>query len=176
MYVENDFFKICETPALACEVTLQPIDAFDLDASIIFSDIMVIPQALGLEVQMVKGKGPSLPEPLTFANDKSLSRLNQEVDISQKLGYVMEAITLTRHCLGGRVPLLGFSGAPFTLFCYMIEGAGSKTWSKAIREMYEHPQWSHRVLDIITKTVIEYLVAQVHAGAQVTCISSLLFG
>ena len=79
----------------------------------------------------------------------------------------MEAITLTRHCLGGRVPLIGFSGAPWTLFCYMIEGAGSKSWSKAIRELYAHPEWSHQVLGIITTAVIDYLVAQVHAGAQV---------
>lgn len=116
---------------------------------------------------MVKGKGPSLPKPLTFEKDESLARLNKDVDVPKSLGYVMQAITLTRHCLDGRVPLIGFSGAPWTLFCYMIEGAGSKTWSKAIRELYVHPKWSHQVLGIITDTVIEYLVAQVHAGAQV---------
>ena len=87
LFHENDFFTICQNPALACEVTLQPIDAFDLDASIIFSDIMVIPQALGLEVQMVKGKGPTLPEPLSFEKDQKLDRLDKDVDVSKTLGY-----------------------------------------------------------------------------------------
>merc|ERR1719300_310654 len=115
---------------------------------------------------MVKGKGPVVVKPLVYEDDKDLSRLS-EGNVVSKLKYVMEAITLTRHCLGGRVPLIGFSGAPFTLFCYMVEGQGSKTYSKAIRELYAHPDWSRKVLRIITNAVIDYLVAQVEAGAQV---------
>lgn len=122
---QYDFFTICRNPKLVCEVTLQPIDAFDLDAAIIFSDILVIPQALGIEVQMIKGVGPWVPEPLKFPQDKDLNRLNHNVDVQKELGYVFEGISLTRHALQGRVPLIGFAGAPWTLFAYMICGKGT---------------------------------------------------
>lgn len=113
--VENDFFKICRTPELATKVTLQPIDRYEglLDASIIFSDILVIPQAMGLQVEMIPGKGPHFPDPLVVPTD--MSRLKKDVDVNQELKYVFEAITMTRHALHGRVPLIGFVGAPWTL-------------------------------------------------------------
>nr|BAN21087.1 uroporphyrinogen decarboxylase [Riptortus pedestris] len=162
---KHDFFKICQTPELACEITLQPIDRFpELDASIIFSDILVIPQALGMTVEMRPGVGPVLPEPLVSPED--LARLKFPVDVSKELSYVMEAITLTRHKLRGRVPLIGFSGAPWTLMGYMIEGGGSKTMSKSKKWLYEHPAESKKLLSILTSVVSDYLVGQAKAGAQ----------
>jgi len=114
--VENDFFKICRTPELATKVTLQPIDRYDglLDASIIFSDILVIPQAMGMTVEMVPGKGPHFPDPLVLPQDMA-SKLKEKVDVHSELQYVYDAITMTRHALDGRVPLIGFVGAPWTL-------------------------------------------------------------
>jgi len=162
--LEHEFFEICQTPELACEVTLQPIRRFDLDASIIFSDILVIPQALGMTVEMVKGKGPHFPQPLVDPTD--LDRLDKTVDVRKRLDYVMKAITLTRHSLDGKVPLIGFSGAPWTLMSYMIEGGGSTTQSKAKRWLYEHPEASTTLLNILTNVVIDYLVAQAQSGAQ----------
>eukprot|EP00013_Stygamoeba_regulata_P024623 CAMPEP_0177652872 /NCGR_PEP_ID=MMETSP0447-20121125/13395_1 /TAXON_ID=0 /ORGANISM="Stygamoeba regulata, Strain BSH-02190019" /LENGTH=361 /DNA_ID=CAMNT_0019156213 /DNA_START=66 /DNA_END=1152 /DNA_ORIENTATION=+ len=159
-----DFFTICRTPELACEVTLQAAARFDLDAAIIFCDIMVIPQALGLEVLMLKGKGPSLPEPLL--DPTHLTRLVEKVDIRAELGYVLDAVTLTRQRLEGKVPLIGFSGAPWTLMAYMVEGGGSKTWSLAKTWLYKHPKESHQLLQRITDVVVDYLVAKVEAGAQ----------
>ncbi|XP_046392994.1 uroporphyrinogen decarboxylase [Ischnura elegans] len=161
---ENNFFKVCQTPELACEVTLQPIKRYDLDAAIIFSDILVVPQALGIVVEMKPGVGPVLPEPLLSPSD--LERLKFPVDVKEKLGYVFEAITLTRHKLEGKVPLIGFSGAPWTLMCYMIEGGGSKTMSKAKSWIYQHPESSHELLKILTDVTVDYLVEQAVAGAQ----------
>jgi len=125
---DADFFKVCRTPELAAEVTLQPLRRFPLDAAIIFSDILVVPQALGMEVQMKPGTGPHFPEPLREPAD--LAKLHADVDVNQALGYVFEAITLTRRLLDGQAPLIGFCGAPWTLMAYMIEGGGSKTFSK----------------------------------------------
>ncbi|KER32065.1 hypothetical protein T265_01839 [Opisthorchis viverrini] len=159
-----DFFTMCRTPTLACQVTLQPIERYDLDAAIIFSDILVIPQALGLEVQMLPGVGPKFPHPITQLDD--LDRLNWSVDVKKELSYVYEAITLTRHQLAGRVPLIGFSGAPWTLLSYMIEGGGSSTQSKAKRWLYTQPDASHRILRLLTETIITHLVQQAIAGAQ----------
>ena len=161
----HDFFTVCRTPSLACLVTLQPIDRYGplLDASIIFSDILVVPQAMGLEVQMLEGKGPHFPCPLRTPSD--LSRLILQVDVENVLGYVLDAITLTRHELQGRVPLFGFVGAPWTLMAYMIEGGGSKTLSKAKSWLLKYPAESHKLLDAITNVVVDFLVAQVKAGA-----------
>lgn len=160
-----DFFTICQTPALACEATLQPIRRFDdLDAAIIFSDILVIPQALGMVVEMKPGVGPVLPNPLVKPDD--IKSLKFPVNIKEALGYVMEAITLTRNKLEGKVPLIGFSGAPWTLMCYMVEGGGSKTMSKAKLWLYQYRTKSQELLNIITDTVSDYLVEQVRAGAQ----------
>ncbi|KAF9984094.1 Uroporphyrinogen decarboxylase in heme biosynthesis [Mortierella antarctica] len=164
--VENDFFKICRTPELATKVTLQPIDRYDglLDASIIFSDILVIPQAMGMDVQMVPGKGPHFPEPLVVPAD--MAKLKKDVDVNQELQYVFDAITMTRHALNGRVPLIGFVGAPWTLMAYMIEGGGSKTLSKAKEWIFKHPKVSHELLGRITDVCVDFLVGQVRAGAQ----------
>ncbi|CAO3650801.1 unnamed protein product [Cunninghamella blakesleeana] len=162
----HSFFEVCRTPELACELTLQPIDRYGelLDASIIFSDILVIPQALGLEVIMVEGRGPVFPEPLVTPED--LKRLESDVNVEEALGYVYKAITLTRHKLAGRVPLFGFIGAPWTLMAYMIEGGGSKTLSKAKSWLWKYPQESHELLQRITDVAVEFLVGQVRAGAQ----------
>ncbi|CAG2062819.1 unnamed protein product, partial [Timema podura] len=134
---KHDFFTICQTPELAAEITLQPIQRFDLDAAIIFSDILVIPQALGMIVEMKPGIGPVLPNPLVEPED--IAKLETPVDVSLKLGYVGEAITLVRHRLEGKVPLIGFSGAPWTLMGYMIEGGGSKTMAKSKAWLYRYP-------------------------------------
>ncbi len=136
-----------------------------MDASIIFSDILVIPQALGLEVQMLPKVGPYFPEPLV--DPSHLSRLSNQVNISKSLGYVMDAITLTRKELNGRVPLFGFVGAPWTLMAYMIEGGGSKTLSKAKAWLYKWENESHVLLSLLTKVIVDFLVEQVNAGAQV---------
>lgn len=147
-------------------MTLQPIDRYGslLDASIIFSDILVIPQALGLEVTMVEGRGPVFPDPLVTPSD--LERLTKDVNVDEALGYVYKAITLTRHKLEGRVPLYGFIGAPWTLMAYMIEGGGSKTLSKAKSWLWKHPESTHALLQRITDVAVTFLVGQVRAGAQ----------
>lgn len=160
----HDFFTICQTPEFACEVTLQPIRRFEFDASIIFSDILVIPQALGMTVEMVPGKGPHFPEPLKEPSD--LDKLDKSVNVKERLDYVMRAITLTRHKLEGKVPLFGFSGAPWTLMSYMIEGGGSTTQSKAKKWLYAHSASSRELLKLLTDVVVDYLVAQAGAGAQ----------
>jgi len=162
--VENDFFKVCRTPELACEVTLQPVLRYDLDAAIIFSDILVVPQAMGLEVRMDPGKGPVFPNPL-LSPDEIDTRLVQP-DVVKELKYVFDAISLTRHKLRGKLPLIGFSGAPWTLMAYMVEGEGSKTFSKAKAWLFQYPNQSRKLLQKITDVVVDYLVGQAHAGAQ----------
>ncbi|KAJ2999577.1 hypothetical protein HDV02_002542 [Globomyces sp. JEL0801] len=164
---EQEFFKVCQTPELACEVTLQPIDRYPglLDGSIIFCDIMVVPQAMGLEVQMVPGKGPTFPARLETPD--CLKRLSPTpVDVDHELSYVYDAITLTRQKLDGRVPLFGFVGGPWTLMAYMIEGSGSKYYSKAKTWLHDHPKASHDLLQRITDVIVPFLVGQVKAGAQ----------
>jgi len=164
MRAESDFFTCCQTPKLACEITLQPIRRFPgLDAAIIFSDILVIPQAVGMKVEMKPGVGPVFDKPLS--DPKDLDTLIVP-DVKIALKYVYDAITLTRHNLEGKVPLIGFTGAPWTLMAYMIEGGGSKTYSKAKRWLYQYPEASRRLLDMLTNVCVEYLVEQVRAGAQ----------
>ncbi len=160
---EHAFFDVVQTPDLAAEVTLQPIERFPLDAAIIFSDILVIPQALGLEVQMVPGKGPHFPDPLDTPEE--MRRLT-EPDLDKALGHVYEALTLTRRRLEGRVPLIGFCGAPWTLMAYMIEGGGSKSFSRARAWLWRHPEESRALLQRITDVCADYLVGQIEAGAQ----------
>lgn len=166
---EADFFRVCRTPELAAEVTLQPLRRFPLDAAIIFSDILVIPQAMGLDVVMVPGKGPHFPEPLDEPGD--LDRVagveKSAPDVHEELGYVYEAIALTRRLLDGRVPLIGFAGAPWTLVAYMIEGGGSKQFAKSKRWLYAYPDEAKRLLDATADVVIDHLDAQADAGAQV---------
>jgi len=161
---KHDFFTICQTPELACEITLQPISRFDLDAAIIFSDILVVPQALGMEVLMKPGTGPVFPKPLMDSCD--LDALKTAKAALPDLNYVFEAITLTRKRLEGKVPLIGFTGAPWTLMSYMIEGGGSKTLSKAKKWLYTCPEASMKLLQLLTDVNVDYLVGQVKAGAQ----------
>lgn len=161
---EHPFFEICETPELACQVTLMPIKRFNLDAAIIFSDILVIPQALGLTVEMT-AEGPKFPNPLKLG-ESIQERLNPKVEIAQRLNYVYRAITITRHALEGKCPLIGFTGAPWTLMCYMIEGGGSKTMSKAKKWLYKDPATSHQLLDLLASKITDHLVEQVKGGAQ----------
>src|SRR6476620_610692 len=157
-----DFFTRVQTPELATEITLQPIDQVGVDAAIIFSDILVIPQAMGLEVLMEEGKGPSLPK--TTKTKQDIDALNTS-DAKHSLKYVLDALSLTKKELNGRVPLIGFAGAPWTLLCYMIEGKGSKTWDKAKQFAYTEPELAHALLQKITTITIDYLKAQVRAGA-----------
>lgn len=160
-----DFFTMCQDPELATEVTLQPLERFPtLDAVIVFSDILVVPQAMGMEVQMVAGRGPVFPDRLKTPED--LERLNFKPDMEKTLGYVYDVVNLTRQRVNARVPVIGFSGAPFTLMGYMIEGGGSKTFSKVRSWLYNHPEASKRLLQGLTDIIIEYLVGKVRAGAQ----------
>jgi len=159
-----DFFTRVQTPELACEITLQPVDQVGVDAAIIFSDILVIPQAMGLTVLMEEGKGPSLPN--IIRDQKDIDALTTE-NVEESLGYVMNALSLTKNELNGRVPLIGFAGAPFTILCYMVEGKGSKTWEKAKQFCFTQPQLAHQLLQKITDVTIQYLKAQAKAGADV---------
>ncbi|CAF0776959.1 unnamed protein product [Adineta ricciae] len=162
---QHSFFEVCRTPSLACEVTLQPVRRFDLDAAIIFSDILVIPQALGMQVEMIANEGPCFPQPLKTPDDIN-TKLDRTRQASVELKYVYEAITLTRRTLDGQCPLIGFSGAPWTLMSYMIEGKASSTMSKAKRWLYSYEKESHDLLGILAKFIIDHLVEQIAAGAQ----------
>jgi uroporphyrinogen decarboxylase len=157
-----DFFTRVQTPALATEITLQPVDQVGVDAAIIFSDILVIPQAMGLTVLLEENKGPHLPK--TIITKEDVDSLITE-GVEESLSYVMQALSLTKNELNGRVPLIGFAGAPWTIFCYMIEGKGSKTWDKAKQFAYTQPELAHILLQKITTITIAYLKAQVKAGA-----------
>jgi len=161
---KHDFFTRVQTPELACEITLQPVDQVGVDAAILFSDILVIPQAMGAEVLMEEGKGPSLPN--VIKDQKDIDALVTD-NIEESLGYVMKALTLIKQELNGRVPLIGFAGAPFTILCYMVEGKGSKTWDKAKEFCFTRPQLAHQLLQKITDITIQYLKAQTKAGADV---------
>ncbi len=159
-----DFFTRVQTPELAAEITLQPIKRLGVDAAIIFSDILVIPQAMGMEVLMEEGKGPLLPD--VIKTEKDIISLFTDT-VEEKLDYVMKALTLTKKELNGEVPLIGFAGAPWTILCYMVEGKGSKTWEKAKQFCFTEPELAHQLLQKITDTTIKYLKAQTKAGADV---------
>ncbi len=156
------FFERCQTPALACEITLQPVDIIGVDAAILFSDILVVPQAMGMEVQLIEHKGPVLPEPIR--SEKDLERIVVP-DVQDRLHYVFDAIKLIKQELNDRVPLIGFAGAPWTLLCYMVQGQGSKTFDEAKAFCYKNPVLAHTLLQRITDTTIAYLKAQIAAGA-----------
>ncbi|WP_154858108.1 uroporphyrinogen decarboxylase [Cyclobacterium xiamenense] len=156
------FIELAQTPELAAEVTIQPVDLLGVDAAIIFSDILVVPEAMGLPYEMVEKRGPWFPKTIGSAADLKKLRV---ADPQTDLHYVLEAIRLTKKGLNGRVPLIGFAGAPWTIFAYMVEGSGSKTFSKARAMLYQNPDLAHKLLDLITKTTIKYLQAQVGAGA-----------
>lgn len=160
----GDFMQLCRNPELACEVTLQPVERYPLDAAIIFSDILTIPDAMGLGLYFTEGKGPQFAQPLREA--KQIENLPIP-DPEQSLGYVMDAIRLTRQQLNNRIPLIGFSGSPWTLATYMVEGGASRTFSIIKRMLYREPALLHRLLDKLAKSIVLYLRAQIAAGAQV---------
>ena len=159
----NGFKELVKNPELCCEVTLQPVDILNVDAAIIFSDILVVPEAMGLDYEMIEQRGPWFEK--TIRSDKDFEQLNKTVDIEEKLGYVLDAISLTKKELNGRVPLIGFAGAPWTIFCYMVEGKGSKTFSESRKMLYANPELAHKMLNKITNVTIEYLKAQIWRGA-----------
>lgn len=156
------FFERCQTPELACEITIQPVDIVGVDAAILFSDILVVPQAMGLEVQLIESKGPILPNPVQTKEDLQRVRVP---DVHETLQYVFDAIKLIKQELNDRVPLIGFAGAPWTILCYMVQGKGSKTFDEAKAFCYTQPELAHQLLQMITDTTIAYLKAQVAAGA-----------
>ncbi len=160
----KNFVEFVKNPELAAEVTLQPIDILNVDAAIIFSDILVIPEAMGLPYLMEEKKGPFFPN--TVKNAEDLEKI-KVADAESDLGYVLEAIKLVKKALHNRVPLIGFAGAPFTIFTYMTEGSGSKTFSKAKKMLFTEPQLCHQLLEKITESSIQYLRAQIRAGADI---------
>ena len=159
----GDFMTLCSTPDLACEVTLQPLRRYDLDAAIIFSDILTIPDAMGLGLYFVPGEGPKFKNVIRSAAD--IAKLGVP-DMEDNLRYVMDAIRVTRREINGKVPLIGFSGSPWTLACYMVEGGSSKDFAKVKGMMFDAPEQMHALLTVLAKSVIAYLNAQIAAGAQ----------
>jgi uroporphyrinogen decarboxylase len=156
-----DFFTRCQTSELVAEITCLPVDELNVDAAILFSDILVVLQAMGVDVHMQEGRGPWLPHPVEKPSD--VDRIHIP-DVSEKLGYVFRGITATLEKLNGRVPLIGFAGAPWTLLCYLIEGKGSAGFEKARAFCYRYPKAAHDLLEKLTQTTIAYLQEQVAAG------------
>ena len=156
-----DFFTRCQTPELASEITVQPIRRYGMDAAILFSDILVIPQAMNIEVEMKPNFGPYLPNPIRTQKD-----LNNVIipDIQESLGYVMDAIKATKEKLNNEIPLIGFAGSPWTILCYCVQGQGSKNFDKAKELCFTNPIVAHSLLQKITDTTIAYLKAKVKAG------------
>jgi uroporphyrinogen decarboxylase len=159
----GNFMAMCTNPQIACEVTLQPIDRFALDAAILFSDILTIPHAMNLGLEFESGEGPKFARPVRSAAD--VDKLGAP-DPGRELRYVIDAVALIRRELGGRVPLIGFAGSPWTVGTYMVEGGSSKTFGLIKRMMYESPQVLHRLLEVLARSTILYLNAQIAAGAQ----------
>lgn len=159
----GNFLNLCKSPEMATEVTLQPLDRFPLDAAILFSDILTIPDAMGLGLYFAEGEGPKFERPLRQEADiLALSK----PDVGTELRYVTDAVSSIRRALDGRVPLIGFSGSPFTLACYMIEGQGSSDFRHIKAMLYDRPDLLHHILSVTADTVIDYLNAQIAAGAQ----------
>lgn len=156
-----DFFTRCRTPELASEITVQPIRRFGMDAAILFSDILVIPQAMNIEVEMKQGVGPWLPNPIRSQKDVDSVIVP---DINETLGYVMEAIKATKELLNNDIPLIGFAGSPWTILCYCVQGQGSKTFDKAKEFCFTQPVAAHTLLQKITDTTIAYLKEKVKSG------------
>jgi len=158
---KSDFLTMCKTPDLVAEVTLQPIDIIKTDAAILFSDILVIPEAMGMHLEMHEGRGPIFPEPIR--NEDDFKKL-KTIDPFVELKYVMDSIKVTKDELDGRVPLIGFSGSPWTLLTYMVEGSGSKTFARVKELIYNNPKLAHQLLDKIADTVADYLNAKIESG------------
>lgn len=159
----GNFMTLCTTPELACEVTLQPLRRFPLDAAILFSDILTVPDAMGLGLYFEESEGPRFRNPVRSEAD--IARLPVP-DPETDLKYVMDAVRLIRRELAGKVPLIGFAGSPWTLVTYMVEGGGSREFSAVKKMMFDRPELMHRLLDVVTRAVIAYLNAQIAAGAQ----------
>lgn len=160
----GSFMALCENPELACEVTMQPLRRFALDAAILFSDILTIPDAMGLGLYFVEGEGPKFENPIESA--AQIHKLPHP-DVNESLGYVMRAVKMIRRELDGKVPLIGFSGSPWTLATYMVEGGSSRTFGKAKKLLYQEPVLAHLLLDKLAQTVTDYLNAQIEHGAQI---------
>ncbi|HYG53257.1 MAG TPA: uroporphyrinogen decarboxylase [Flavobacteriales bacterium] len=160
----GSFINLVTTPELAAEVTIQPVDLLGVDAAIIFSDILVVPEAMGFPYKMEEEKGPVFSKTIAGASD---IHLLENADVEDRLAYVLEAIKLTKKGLENRVPLIGFAGAPLTIFAYLTEGKGSKTFSATRKFLYVNPAEAHMALQKITDTTIAYLKAQVRAGADI---------
>jgi uroporphyrinogen decarboxylase len=160
----GSFLALAKTPALAAEVTLQPLERFPLDAAIVFSDILTIPDAMGLGLAFAEGEGPRFERPL---RDEADIRRLAAPDPATELRYVLDAVRESRAAIAGRVPLIGFSGSPFTLACYMVEGAGSDDWRTLKTLLHTRPDLLHRILEVNAKAVADYLNAQIEAGADV---------
>ncbi|HEY9488898.1 MAG TPA: uroporphyrinogen decarboxylase, partial [Chryseosolibacter sp.] len=159
----GDFKTLVKTPELAAEVTIQPVDILGVDAAIIFSDILVIPEAMGLNYEMEEKRGPIFPKKISVTDDLKQLHVAQ----GPELEYVYEAIRITKRELNGRVPLIGFAGAPWTIFSYMTEGSGSKTFSTAKKILYTQPVFAHQLMGMITQSTINYLKGQIQAGADI---------
>ncbi len=157
-----DFLTMCKTPELAAEVTIQPVEIIGVDAAIIFSDILVIPEAMGMHLEMHEGRGPVFPHPVRNEND---AKKLKTIDPSKDLKYVLDAVSLTKKELDGRVPLIGFCGSPWTLLSYMVEGKGSKNFSNVKSLLYNNPALAHSILDKLADSASDYLSAKIEAGA-----------
>ncbi len=163
----GSFLNLCKSPDLATEVTLQPLDRFPLDAAILFSDILTVPDAMGLGLYFAEGEGPKFERPV---RDEAAVNALRVPDIGKDLRYVTDAVSQIRKALDGRVPLIGFSGSPWTLACYMVEGGSSDDYAKVKTMMYKEPKLLHRILDVTAQAVTAYLNAQIEAGAQAVMI------
>ena len=157
-----DFLTMCKTPELSAEVTIQPVDIIGVDAAIIFSDILVIPEAMGMQLEMHEGKGPIFPSPIRTEED---AKLLKNIDPTVDLKYVIDAVSLTKRELNNRVPLIGFSGSPWTLLTYMVEGGSSKNFSNVKKMIFNNPKLAHKILDKLADAVSVYLSAKINAGA-----------
>lgn len=158
-----DFKAFVKTPEAAAEATLQPVEALGVDAAIVFSDILVIPEAMGLDYEMIEAKGPRFPR--VIETERDVTDLRAGAEAAHSLEYVYDALRISKRELAGRIPLIGFAGAPWTILAYMVEGGGSKTFSKARRMLYAEPAMAHALLQKITETTIVYLRGQIAAGA-----------
>ena len=162
--VAGDFMSLCKNTELACEVTLQPLERYEMDAAILFSDILTIPDAMGLGLYFETGEGPKFRKPVRTEADIEALKV---IDTASDLSYVTDAVTMIRRELNGRVPLIGFSGSPWTLATYMIEGQSSRDFARAKTMLYTQPELMHQLLEKLSLSVIDYLNAQIRAGAQV---------
>ena len=162
----GNFLNLCKSPNLACEVTIQPVDRFDLDAAILFSDILTIPDAMGLGLYFAENEGPKFEHPLQ--DEQQINNL--QIADMDKLAYVPAAVSEIKKALNNKIPLIGFSGSPFTLACYMVEGGGSKEFSKIKKMLYLRPNLLHKILQTLADSVVNYLNAQIESGVNAVMI------